>query len=199
MNKQTVIAAVVLAAGRSTRMGDSNKLLADFNGQPMVAQVLAQVEAAGLKQICVVTGHEADAVEAALSGHAVQFVHNEKYRDGLATSLIAGIRTFGRDVDGAVIMLGDMPLVRGSDIRLLIEAFQNRRDICVPLWRGRRGNPVLWGGDYFSELQKLSGDKGGRDLLALHASSVIEVEMTGEGVLQDFDTVEDLALKSGKS
>jgi len=199
MTEKPVIAGIVLAAGRSTRMGDTNKLLADFNGQPMVERVLAQVEATGIKQICVVTGHEADKVEEALAGHDVRFVRNDKYRDGLSTSLIAGIEVLGDEVDGAVVVLGDMPLVRGADIRLLIQAFNNRGNICVPLSQGRRGNPVLWGGDYFAQLQKLSGDKGARDLLKQYCERVIEVEMAGEGVLRDFDTVDDLASGSGKT
>jgi len=193
MNAKPVIAAIVLAAGRSTRMGETNKLLADFNGQPMVAQTLEQVQAAGIRQICVVTGHEADRVEAALAGHEVWFVRNENFNNGLSTSLISGIRALGEEVDGVVIMLGDMPLVSGDDIRRLIEGFQKSSDICVPVWQGRRGNPVLWGRDYFSGLQELTGDKGARDLLNQFSEDVIEVEMTGEGVLRDFDTAVELA------
>jgi len=193
MRTKPVIAAIVLAAGRSTRMGEINKLLANFNGQPMVAQTLAQVQAAGIRQICVVTGHEAEKIEAALAGHEVRFVRNENFRNGLSTSLITGIRALGSEVDGVVVMLGDMPLVSGADIRRLIAGFQKSSDICVPVWQGRRGNPVLWGRDYFSGLQELTGDKGARDLINQFSDDVIEVEMMGDGVVRDFDTAVELA------
>jgi len=193
MSAKPVIAAIVLAAGRSTRMGELNKLLADFNGQPMVAQTLEQIQAAGLKQICVVTGHQAEKIETALDGYEVFFARNGDYRDGLSTSVITGVKALGAEVDGVVVMLGDMPLVSGADIRRLIAGFQKSSDICVPVWQGRRGNPVLWGRDYFSGLQELTGDKGARDLINQFSDDVIEVEMMGDGVVRDFDTAVELA------
>ena len=196
MRAKPIIAAIVLAAGRSTRMGEINKLLTDFNGQPMVAQTLAQVQAAGIRQICVVTGHQAEKIEAALDENEVVFAHNGDFRDGLSTSIIAGVRALGSEINGVVIMLGDMPLVSGRDINSLVAAFQNNSDICVPNWQGKRGNPVLWGRDYFAQLQELTRDMGARDLLKQFSGRVIEVDMPDDGVLRDFDTAVELADRS---
>jgi len=193
MTDRPTIAAIVLAAGCSTRMGDTNKLLADFHGLPMIAQTLAQVKAAGIEPVYVVTGHEAEKVKAALSNHHLRFVDNAQFYNGLATSLVAGIKALSDDIDGALIILGDMPLVRAENIAALVGAFKQHLDICVPFFQGRRGNPVVWGRGYFSQLKKLEGDQGARKLLSLHGQAVIEVEMVGDGILRDFDTASELA------
>ncbi len=192
MSDAPKIAAIVLAAGRSIRMGDVNKLLAGFDGEPMLARALAQVEATGIEPIYVVIGHQAEDVRAVLSGHDVRFVHNENYQNGLSASVIAGVSAVGDNIDGVLIILGDMPLVGVSDIAALVAAFKGRADICLPVWKGKRGNPVLWGREYFAELQELEGDKGARELLQEHSDRVVEVEMSGDGILRDVDTAGDL-------
>ncbi len=184
------IAAIILAAGRSTRMGDVNKLLADFDGRPMIAQTVAQVEASRLEQIFVVTGHQAEEIEQALSGSQVQFVDNRDFHQGMATSLVAGIGAVGSDFDGAMILLGDMPLVSGKEIDALVATFSTAKDICVPVFNGKQGNPVLWGREYFPALLELKGDSGAKQLLTRYVDSVVEVKTPSRAVLQDFDTAE---------
>jgi len=184
------IAAIVLAAGRSTRMGDVNKLLTDFNGKPMIAQTVGQVEISVIEQILVVTGHQADEVRQALSGYQVQFVDNRDFRQGMATSLVAGIGAVGAEFDGALIVLGDMPLVTHDDIDGLVAKFSTVKDICVPMFDDKQGNPILWGREYFAALQNLKGDSGAKQLLASYADSIVEVKTSSRAVLQDFDTAE---------
>ncbi len=193
MSKKLVIAAIVLAAGRSTRMGEVNKLLVEHKNQPMIARTLSQVITAGIEPVIVVVGHQAQDIQAALSDFDVEFVFNGDFRDGLSTSIKTGVAGLGGDVDGVFIILGDMPLVDEQDIRALVSAFETSANICVPMRNGRRGNPVLWGRDYFLNLQKLQGDKGARDLILAKADEVVEVEMSGDRVLQDFDSPADFA------
>jgi CTP:molybdopterin cytidylyltransferase MocA/xanthine/CO dehydrogenase XdhC/CoxF family maturation factor len=183
-------AAVVLAAGLSRRMGDANKLLAPIAGTPMVTHVVRAAEAAGLREVVVVTGHDEAAIRAALGGSAARFVHNPDFAAGMSTSLRAGVRALGPHVDGALVLLGDMPWVTPAHLAALTGSFapEEGASICVPLHEGQRGNPVLWGSRYFAELASLSGDVGARALLDTHAREVRFVAVPDPGVLRDVDT-----------
>ncbi|NQV56207.1 MAG: NTP transferase domain-containing protein, partial [Rhodospirillales bacterium] len=161
---ETQISALILAAGSSRRMGAENKLLADIDGKPMVRHVTEAVAAANIRSITVVTGHEPELIEAALSGIDATFVHNPDFSIGLSTSLRVGAAAIGGDVDGVIICLGDMPMVSSADIDQLIRAFDpvEGRSICVPVAGRKRGNPVLWAHPYLAEMAEISGDVGAR-------------------------------------
>ncbi|MFL5143068.1 MAG: NTP transferase domain-containing protein, partial [Microvirga sp.] len=165
------IAALILAAGQSRRMGALNKMIAEVDGKPMVAHALAAVTASQAGPIVVVTGHEPDAVRAALAGHEIRFVHNPHYADGLSTSLRAGLAALPTDIDGVLVCLGDMPRVGPETLNRLIAAYNpvEGRAICVPTVDGKRGNPVLWDKRFFAEMQDLAGDVGARHLIGAHA------------------------------
>jgi molybdenum cofactor cytidylyltransferase len=193
------IAAVVLAAGKSTRMG-SNKLLKTIKGRPMIRQTVETVLQSRASPVVVVTGHDAERVRDALKDLAVSFVHNAKYAEGLSTSLAAGVASLPPKADGALMVLGDMPLVPAATLNRLINAFDptERRSICVPIFQGERGNPILWGRQHFGELESLKGDRGAKVLLVVNSDQVVEVPAGNEGVLTDFDTPDSLAkLKGG--
>jgi molybdenum cofactor cytidylyltransferase len=190
------IAAVVLAAGRSTRMGTINKLIAEIGGKPLVRIAVEQALASRANPIIVVTGHERERLEAALNGLPVRFVHNPDYADGLGSSLKVGIATVPDDVDGAMVCLGDMPQVDAHLINKLIAAFDVERGalIVVPTIKGRRGNPVVWSRRFFGELMSIAGDIGARHLIAHYAEAVAEVPVKGEAVLTDVDTPDSFSV-----
>lgn len=189
------VAAIILAAGRSTRMGGPNKLLAELNGKTLVRIVAEQAVASKATSITVVTGHQAAEVEKALAGLKVTFVHNPDFAAGLASSVKSGIAALPADADGAVVCLGDMPLIDTRLIDRLIEAFSPDRGslIAVPVNEGRRGNPVLWSRRFFAELMTLDGDIGARHLIMKHAEAVVEVPVEGLGAFLDIDTPQALA------
>jgi molybdenum cofactor cytidylyltransferase len=189
------VAAIVLAAGRSTRMGGPNKLLAEINGKPLVRIVAEQALASKASSVVVVTGHQQSEVEQALHGLNVSLTHNPDFADGLATSVKAGIAAVPKDADGALVCLGDMPLIDAKLIDRLIEAFSPDKGslIVLPVAGGRRGNPVLWSRRFFSELMTLDGDIGARHLIAQHGEAVAEVEVEGKSAFLDIDTPEALA------
>jgi len=188
------IAALVLAAGQSRRMGSVNKMLAEANGKPMIETSVDAVLASGAGPVTVVTGHEPEAVRRALEDRDVSFVHNPDYAEGLSTSLRAGIGALPDDVDGAVVCLGDMPAVEARHIDKLIAAFdpEEGRSICVPTHQGKRGNPVLWAASIFAEMKDIAGDVGARHLIGEHADVVCEVAIDDDAVLLDLDTPEAL-------
>lgn len=186
------VAAVVLAAGQSSRMG-SNKLLADVNGQPMIRRTVAAMRQAADVTV-VVTGRDAGEIAAALDGLPVMLVHNPHFAEGMSTSLRAGIEALPPDTDVAVIALGDMPLVGPEVARRLIAAYgpAEHRSVCVPVFKGERGNPVLWGRQHFEALKTMTGDKGARVLFEPLSDEIVEVSMPDEAVLVDADTPEAL-------
>ena len=187
------IAGIVLAAGRSSRMGPRNKLLESVGGEPMVRRVAAVANVGGAKPVVVVTGHEAAEVGAALHGLGVTVILNLEYADGLSTSLRAGLSALPVEIDGALILLGDMPEVEASVLSALMSAFTGTSAICVPVRHGRKGNPVLWGRRYFPEMMELTGDAGAKPLMARHQAQVIEVEVATDSIFQDVDAPDDIA------
>jgi molybdenum cofactor cytidylyltransferase len=193
--KGRAIAAVVLGAGRSSRMGGPNKLLAEIGGKPLVRIVVDAVLASPARPVVVVTGHQRDRVEAALAGLPVKFVHNPHFADGLGTSLKAGIAALPADADGAIVCLGDMPQVDAALIDRLIGAFDPDHGalVVLPTIDGKRGNPVVWSRRFFPDLMAVEGDVGARYLIGRYTEAVAEVPLTGTAALTDVDTPEALA------
>jgi molybdenum cofactor cytidylyltransferase len=188
------VAAVVLAAGRSTRMGGPNKLLAELDGKKLVRIVAEQALASKVSEVIVVTGHQAELVEQALAGLKVRFARNPDFVGGLASSVKSGIAAVPANADGAIVCLGDMPLIDAKLIDRLIEAFEPDRGhlIAIPVSDGKRGNPVLWSRRFFRELMTLDGDVGARHLIAKHTEAVAEVPVEGDGAFLDIDTPQAL-------
>ena len=188
------IAALLLAAGQSSRMG-SNKLLAEVEGRPMVARVAQRLLSSHARPIIAVLGNEADRVDAALGRLPVERVRNPAFAEGLSSSLKRGLAALPPDIDGVIVCLGDMPLVAGRDLDRLIAAFNplEGRAIVVPTRHGKRGNPVLWARRFIPEMAELAGDVGAKHLIGGYAELVVEVEMDSDGVLIDIDTPDALA------
>jgi molybdenum cofactor cytidylyltransferase len=189
------VAAVVLAAGRSTRMGAVNKMLAEIGGKPLVRIAVEQAIASRAKPVIVVTGHQHEKVEAALKDLPVRLVRNPDYAGGLGTSLKTGIAAVPENADGAIVCLGDMPQVDAALIDRLVGAFDPERGalVIVPSINGRRGNPVVWSRRFFHDLMSIQGDIGARHLIGTYAEAVVEIPVVGAAALTDVDTPESLS------
>ena len=189
------VAAVLLAAGRSTRMGAVNKMLAEIGGKSLVRIAAEQAVASRAQPVIVVTGHEREKVEAALKGLPVRLVHNQDYSEGLGTSLKAGIASVPLEADAAIVCLADMPQVDAALIDRLISAFDPERGalVVVPSIDGRRGNPVVWSRRFFHDLMSIQGDVGARHLIGNYAEAVVEIPVAGDAALTDVDTPESLS------
>ncbi len=176
--------AVVLAAGRSSRMGGPNKLLADFDGKPLVRRMAERVLASAADGQVVVTGHQAARVRDAVEGLSVQSVHNPGFASGLASSLKVGIGSLPEDAAGAMIVLGDMPGVTSADFDVLISAFRKAggRAIVRATHNGKRGNPVILPRSLFGAVAALEGDTGARHLIEGGNAEVVDVELGDVGI-----------------
>jgi molybdenum cofactor cytidylyltransferase len=188
------IAAVILAAGRSSRMGGPNKLLAEISHRPLIRIAAEEALSSRANPVIVVAGHQCQEIDKALAGLPVRLVENLDFAAGLGTSLKAGIAAVPADADGAVVCLGDMPQVDASLIDRLIVAFDPDRGalVIVPTFEGKRGNPVLWSRRFFPDLMAIEGDVGARHLIGRYGEAVFELPVDGKAALTDIDTPEAL-------
>ncbi len=193
------VAAIVLAAGRSTRMGGPNKLLETISGKPLVRIAAEQALSSRASPVVVVSGHERARIEAALASLDVRLVHNPDYAQGLSTSVKAGLAALPPESEAAIVCLGDMPQVTSALIDRLIAAFDPERNalVVLPTFSGKRGNPVLWSRRFFPELIALEGDVGARHLIGAYPEVVTEVPVENAAAMVDIDTPD--ALRAAKA
>ena len=183
------ITALILAAGKSSRMGDQNKLLLPFKDGTILSHVFDEISKSNSDNALVVTGNEADKIKNLISGNA-QIIHNPDFADGLSTSIKKGVSALPGDCDGVMICLGDMPYITTNEYNKLIEKFENDK-IIIPVSKGKMGNPLIFSKQYFDELMRLSGDKGARSLLQKYTDKIIRVEMHSDVSFKDIDTFEE--------
>ena len=187
-----MIAAIVLAAGYSSRMGRFKPLL-PIGRFTAIERVLDLLVAAGVGGIAVVTGHRAEALEPVLAGKGVHAVHNLHYDRGMYSSIAVGVASLAAEVEACFVLPADMPLVRPRTIERLMEAYRSRPGLILyPVFQGRRGHPPLICRKVFTEI--LRGDEPGglRALLARHEHGAGEIEVVDEGIHLDLDTPADL-------
>lgn len=193
------VAGVLLAAGTSSRYGETNKLLVEYEGDPLVVHAARTLLAADVSPVVVVLGHEAERVRAALADLPVETVENPDYAQGQATSVRRGIEAV-RDRDpvphAALFALGDMPEVTPATVDILVRAYRaGAGDALAAAYEGQRGNPVLFDARHFDALADVDGDTGGREILLSGSGSAL-VETGDPGVRRDVDRpgdVEDLS------
>jgi molybdenum cofactor cytidylyltransferase len=188
MGQTADLAAIVLAAGFSRRMGGENKLLKPLGGQPLIRHALANAAGLGFGQLIIVLGAAADDIAPLLPDSAT-IVRNSLAAEGMGASLAAGAAALDARLAGAFVVLGDMPFVERGDYEKLAAAFHEERGdaICVPLHQGRRGHPVLFPARCFPALARLTGDEGARSLLTAPGERLRAIEGCSIGILTDFD------------
>jgi molybdenum cofactor cytidylyltransferase len=185
------IAAIILAAGSASRMGQPKQLL-DWDGRPLVRVVAEHALAARLDCVLVVVGAAGDRVAAALADLPVELVENPAYDEGQSTSLRAGIAALGRDIGAALVLLGDQPFVSPEIMERIVDEWRaSGAAIVAPVYRGQRGNPVLFAHTVFGELLAIEGDQGARAILFANPARVRTIAFDDDRPLADIDTPED--------
>ena len=175
-------AAVVLAAGASRRFG-AQKLVAPLDGKPIVRWTVECVLASRVQDVVVVLGHEED---------AVRTVVNARFSSGMSASIAAGLAALAPATRGALIVLGDQPGVSARVLDDLVAAHESSPEsIIVPVYRGTRGNPVLFPASLFADVMETTGDTGARDVVVRHADRVRQVDLDIP-MPPDIDTSADL-------
>ncbi|MBN2391141.1 MAG: HAD-IIA family hydrolase [Anaerolineae bacterium] len=186
---ESTVAAVILAAGGSTRFGAPKQLL-PWQGRPLIAHIADMAWTAGLSPVIVVVGAEAEQTVPALAGRDVGVLRNYRWQEGMSTSLSLGVAALPSTVEAAVFLPVDQPLVDARFLRTLVAYWKERvAGIVVPVGReGRRGTPVLFVRRYFAELANLSGDVGGRALFASYPDDLVTMPVADPDILADVDT-----------
>ena len=185
------LAAVILAAGRSTRMGAFKPLLS-FGPDTVIERIIATVRDAGVETLRVVVGWQADLLIPVLERHGVPWIRNERFEEGMYASIQAGVGSLPAGVSAFFLFPGDMPLVRSATLtRLIAEWDQRPSGILYPCHEGRRGHPPLIASSYIPEILRETPLGGLRTLFARHAEDARDVEVSDPAVLMDLDTPEE--------
>lgn len=193
MTEPASVAAIVLAAGQSSRMGQANKLRCELGGKPVIAQVLDQLQQSTLGEIIIITGHQRKQIEQQLHGPNQHAVFNPDFENGMSTSIRAGMAALPETVQAAVICQGDMPFVSANVINQLINAhIENPAKVIAPAFMGKRGNPLLWPRRLFPVLESLEGDCGARQVLKKFNDEILKLDVDNIGILLDIDSPEAL-------
>jgi molybdenum cofactor cytidylyltransferase len=189
--KTPLFSAVLLAAGKSERMGQ-NKLLLPFGGRTVIQRTLDSLLASRVGEVIVVVGSKAQEINASIGGRRALLVLNPNFAKGMSTSLITGLGMVSNQAIFVIVALGDQPLITSRVYNQLIEAAQNsEKGIIIPTCKGERGNPIVISTRYRPELLKQTGDIGGRELLKSHPEDVLEVPVDCEGVVVNINTKEE--------
>jgi len=186
-----MLSAILLAAGESKRMGKPKQLM-PLGKSTLLEQAIDNLLNSSVDETIVVLGHKAQEITKTIANKPVKIVLNPDYRQGMSTSIIAGLILVDPRSHAVMLALGDQPLVASQTINQLIEAFnKHNKGIAVPTYRGRRGHPIIFDIRYKAELFKLKGDIGGREIIQNHPKDVFKVAVDSESVISDIDTQED--------
>ena len=190
-----MISAIILAAGESRRMGVQNKLLLQIDSEVLIRKFVKSVSNSLVDAVLVVVGFEAEKIKAVLHDQVVKFVENPSYEEGMTTSIQSGVKASSNESTGLMICLADMPFAETSDLNLLIQAFNDYRStesslIIVPVFQGKRGNPVLFSEVFRDKILTHKGE-GCREIVRQFPHYVKEVSMENDNLLRDIDTPED--------
>jgi len=186
-----MISAILLAAGESNRMGQPKQLMS-FGQSTILEGTIDNLLNSAVIETIVVLGYRDEEIRKTIADKPVKIAINPDYQQGMSASIIAGLKQVDKRARAVLIALGDQPFVDSQTINSLIEAFiANIRGIIIPVYQGRRGNPVILAIKYKDELLNLKGDIGGREIIKRHPEDVLEVAVNCEGVLLDIDTAEN--------
>ena len=192
----TGTAGIILAAGESKRFGQPKQLI-QIKGKYLLEWVLHAALNSKLEKVILVLGHEYQAIRNRVDersyGEKLRVVYNKDFRQGQSTSLKSGLSEIRGTFPQVMLLLGDQPLVSREMINMLLERFdQSEKTIGVPVYKGERGNPVIFTQTFYDELMTIEGDMGARHLIKRHDRDVLKIEIEAPTVFLDVDSPEDL-------
>jgi len=193
-----MISAILLAAGESKRMGELKQLMPFGQNTTIVEQAIDNLLSAAVNEVIVVVGYRAEEVIKSIVGKPVKIAINPNYRQGMSTSIIAGLNLVDSRAQAVMLTLGDQPLINSQTVNRLIEEFHNHdRGIAIPTYQGRRGHPIIFAIKYKEKLLELKGDIGGRQIVKDHPDDILEVAVNAGGIITDIDTISDYQFYAG--
>ena len=186
-----MLAAILLAAGESKRMGQLKQGL-PLGNSTILEQSIDNLVHSKIDELIVVLGYRAEELREKVAGRPVKTVINPEYEQGMSTSIIAGLHLVDDKAQAVMFVLADQPFIDSTIVDRLIDQFsRTSKGIVIPTYRGRRGHPVIFAISYKEELLRLKGDVGGRQVVKEHPDDVLEIPVDSEGINVDIDTVSD--------
>jgi len=186
-----MISGIVLAAGESKRMGRTKQIL-EIGRKSILEWVIDNIKNSRVNEIIVVIGHKSNLIEPIISGKGIKIIFNPDYKEGMSSSIKAGLKGIDPGSKGFFIFLGDQPFIGKGIIDTLIDRFnKSNKGIVVPVYRGIRGHPVIFNVKYKEEFMKLTGDIGGRYIIEKNKNDLLEVDISTEEGIIDIDNMDD--------
>ncbi len=185
----TTVSAILLAAGEAKRMGKLKQLM-PLGGTTILEQTIDNLLSSRVGEVIVVLGHKAEEIRRKIATRPIKITVNPIYRQGMGTSIAAGLKLVDNRAQAVMLALGDQPFVDSPTINRLIEEFQNHdKGIAIPTYQGRRGHPLIFSIKYKAPLSRLKGDIGGREIIKKHPEDILEVAVDCEGIIIDIDAM----------
>ena len=183
--------AIILAAGESRRMKEPKMLLA-YMGKTIIEKVIENVLSSNIEKALVVVGAEHETIIKVISGLKVTYCYNEHYKEGMLSSVICGFRSLPDNFEAALVFQGDQPFINCDTINKIITDYRKSdKGIGIPVYKNKRGHPIIINSKYRNEIEKLNADEGLRSLAGKHQNDVLEIKINAPEILRDIDTRED--------
>jgi len=188
-----MVSAILLAAGEARRMGKLKQLM-PLGKTTIVEQTIDNLSSSKVSEVIVVLGHRAEEIMKRIAGRPIKMVINPLYRQGMSTSIAAGLTFIDSRAQAVMLALGDQPFVDGPTINRLIKEFEaHDKGIAIPTYKGKRGHPLIFSIKYKAQLSGLKGDIGGREIIKHHPEDILEVAVDCEGIVIDVDTMPQIS------
>ena len=188
-----MISAILLAAGQSKRMGDENKLVKNFQGIPLIKHSVRNILASFIGELIIVLGHQKEIIEKLIDKNKkIKFVFNQDFESGMATSIKTGLNHLSEETEAFFICLGDMPMVNKDIFNLLIKS-KNNREIIVPTYKNKQGNPILFSKSMKKKIMTIEGNVGAKKILELNKDKILNIETNDQSITKNFNTLDNFS------
>jgi len=188
-----MISAILLAAGQSKRMGDENKLVKNFQGIPLIKHSVRNILASFIGELIIVLGHQKEIIEKLIDkNEKIKFVFNQDFESGIATSIKTGLNHLSEETEAFFICLGDMPMVNKDIFNLLIKS-KNNREIIVPTYKNKQGNPILFSKSMKKKIMTIEGNVGAKKILELNKDKILNIETNDQSITKNFNTLDNFS------
>ena len=196
-----MISTIILAAGLSSRMNGENKLTKKINGIPLISHTIKNILGSAVDEIVIVVGYEEDILKSLIEKNKkIKIIYNKNYNSGIASSIKIGLKNISTKTEAFFISLGDMPNVNQNIYNKLIKVrdkynkklkIKYKKEIIIPTYQGKNGNPILFSKHMKKKIMKIEGDVGAKSLVELNMNKILKVPFKNDAIILDFDKPED--------